>query len=345
MTEGQDECLSLALDAMGGDSAPNAVIEGADLVLSGAIPCEGRVHFSIYGKGDVVLPVLSKYKRVAANSVFIDVADAVLASDRPSYALRHRRNSSMWKAIEDVKKGLVRAMVSAGNTGALMAISRCVLGTMQDIDRPAIATAFPSKRDSFVIVDLGANVECDAYALFQFALMGVAFAKTVLGRSEPKVGLINIGEEEVKGTSAVREACALLREAGSKINFHGYIEANDALAGDVDVVVTDGFTGNVMLKAVEGVADVILSSLRDTVRSSLVTRLGGLLLRGGIKRMLGRLDPDRYNGAMLLGLNGIVVKSHGGADARAFAYAIKTAVSSARYDVVSRIAAEINEIG
>ncbi|QJC27382.1 phosphate acyltransferase [Anaplasma platys] len=345
MTEGQDECLSLALDAMGGDAAPDAVIEGADLVLSGAIPCEGRVHFSIYGKGDVVLPVLSKYKRVVANSVFIDVADAVLASDRPSYALRHRRNSSMWKAVEDVKKGLVKGMVSAGNTGALMAVSRCVLGTMQDIDRPAIVTAAPSKKDSFVIVDLGANVECNAYALFQFALMGVAFAKTVLGRSDPKVGLINIGEEEVKGTVAVREACALLREAGSKVNFHGYVEANEALAGKVDVVVTDGFTGNVMLKAMEGTADLIFSAFKDTARSSLIRRIGGLLLRGGIKRMLGRLDPDRYNGAMLLGLNGIVVKSHGGADGEAFAYAIKAAVSAARHDVVSRIAAEISEIG
>lgn len=226
-----------------------------------------------------------------------------------------------------------------------MAISRCVLGTMQDIDRPAIAVAFPSKKDSFVIIDLGANVECSAYALFQFALMGVAFAKTVLGRSDPKVGLINIGEEEVKGTSAVREACALLRDAGSKINFHGYIEANDAIAGKVDVVVTDGFTGNVMLKAVEGVADTIFSTLRDTVRSSLVRRIGGLLLRGGLKRMFGRLDPDSYNGAMLLGLNGIVVKSHGSADGEAFAYAIKSAVSAARYDVVSRVAAEISEIG
>ena len=344
MTDSQDESISVALDAMGGDAAPDAVIEGANLVLSGEVPCDGKVHFSIYGKEDVVAPVLSKYKLVGNNSVFIDVPDVVLSTDRPSYALRHRRRSSMWRAVEDVKKGLVAGMVSSGNTGALMAISRYVLGTMQSIDRPAIATALPSRESNFVILDLGANVECNADALFQFAVMGVAFAKAVLGRKDPKVGLLNVGAEESKGTSEVQRAFALLKDTKLKMDFYGYIEAEEVFNGNVDVLVTDGFSGNVLLKTAEAVANLLEDLFKGVVKSSIICKMAAGMLLPALKRGTRHMNPKQYNGAMLLGLDGVVVKSHGGADGKAFAYAIRTAVNSARYDIVSKIASEISVI-
>ncbi|MDB1135224.1 phosphate acyltransferase PlsX [Candidatus Anaplasma sp. TIGMIC] len=346
MTESQSESLSIALDAMGGDAGPEAVIEGANMFLSGVVPCPGKVHFSIYGKQDAVLPVLSKYKLVEENSIFIDVPDAVLSTDRPSYALRHRRRSSIWQAVEDAKKGLVGGVVSSGNTGAVMAISRYLLGTIESIDRPAIASAIPSgSGKDLLILDLGANVECSAEALFQFAVMGVAFAKAVMGRSDPKVGLLNVGEEEVKGTYVVQEAFALLRKAKSKMDFYGYVEADVALKGEVDVLVTDGFSGNVMLKTIEAVANTLVGMLKDSLKTSLVSRIAAYILRPNFRRVLRVVEPKTFNGAMLLGLNGVVVKSHGGADAKAFAYAIRATVNAVRYNIVSKIVSEISEIG
>ncbi|ANC34060.1 phosphate acyltransferase PlsX [Anaplasma phagocytophilum] len=345
MTEIRDDSISIALDAMGGDSAPDAVIEGANLVLSGVVPCDGKVHFSIYGKKEEVLPVLAKYKLVEANSVFVDVSDAVSSSDRPSYALRHRRRSSMWHAVEDLKKGLVSAVVSAGNTGALMAISRHLLGTIHSIDRPAIAVAMPSQKSSFVVLDIGANIECSADALLQFAIMGVAFAKAILGRTDPKVGLLNVGSEEVKGTYAVQEAFSLMRAAKSKMDFYGYIEAEEVFKGEVDVVVADGFSGNIMLKTTEAVANLLMSLFKDVVKSSITAKIAACMLKPSVRKTMELVDPKLYNGAMLVGLNGVVVKSHGSADGKAYACAIKTAVHSARYAIVSKIASEISEMG
>ena len=341
MTRGGN-CISIALDAMGGDSGPEAVIKGADLVLSGVIPCECDLHLSIYGKESAVLPVLGEYKLVEKHSVFIDVPDAVSADDRPSFALRHRKKSSMWCAIEDIKKGVVTSAVSAGNTGALMAISRYLLGVLQGVDRPAIAAIFPSKKNDFVVLDLGANAECSPDALFQFAVMGRALASSVLGIADPKVGLLNIGAEEIKGTCLVREAFALMRDARPSINFCGYIEAKEAFEGTVDVVVTDGFSGNIMLKTCEAIADLTLHILREMVRSSFWGRAAMRVLGSGFKRRVygSAVDTRSRNGAMLLGLNGIVVKSHGSADAVAFAYAIKAAAYAVDQGIMAKIASE-----
>ncbi|ACZ49095.1 glycerol-3-phosphate acyltransferase/fatty acid synthesis protein PlsX [Anaplasma centrale str. Israel] len=340
--------VSVALDAMGGDCGPEVAIKGADLVLSGVVPCECKVHLSIYGKESAVLPVLSRHRLVEKNSVFIDTPDAVLPDDRPSFALRHRRKSSMWCAIEGVKKGMVASAVSAGNTGALMAISRYLLGTLQGIDRPAIATVLPSREGNFVVLDLGANAECVPDSLFQFAIMGRAFSKTVLGVKNPKVGLLNIGAEETKGTCGIKEAFALMRDAKQGINFYGYIEAKEAFDGVVDVVVTDGFSGNVMLKTCEAVAGLTLHILKKEICSSLFGRALMRVARPFYfrKRASGSaLDVRSYNGAVLLGLNGVVVKSHGSADAVAFAHAIKEAVCAiSQGAMVKEMISEVSNI-
>ncbi|MGN7661096.1 MAG: phosphate acyltransferase PlsX [Anaplasma sp.] len=338
------DSVSIALDAMGGDSGPESVIRGADLVLSGEIPCERKLHLSIYGKGEAVVPVLGRYKRVEKNSVFIDVPDAVLSDDRPSFALRHRRRSSMWCAVEDVRKGVVSAAISPGNTGALMAMSRYLLGTLHGVDRPAIAAVLPSRGRSFVILDLGANVECGPGALLQFAIMGRALARTVMGREHPKIGLLNVGGEETKGTHAVKEAFALMRNSEPGMNFHGYVEAGDAFRGLVDVVVTDGFSGNILLKTCEAVADLSCFMLQKAVRSYFLGKVAMYIFGPGLRQHTAGTDTRSYNGAILLGLNGVVVKSHGSADGRAFGYAIKNAVCSVSQNIISRIASEMREI-
>src|SRR5690606_28936379 len=215
---------------------------------------------------------------------------------------------------------------SAGNTGALMAMAKFVLKTLPGIDRPAIASIFPTLRGESVMLDLGANVECDAENLVQFAVMGDAFARCVLGLPHPTVGLLNVGSEEMKGHEALREAAARLRAPNSPVAFHGFIEGNDIAGGVVDVIVTDGFTGNVALKTAEGTSKLFGEYLRQAFRHSLLARLGYLLASPALKKMRARIDPRRYNGAMFLGLNGIAVKSHGGADALGFANAIGVAV-------------------
>jgi glycerol-3-phosphate acyltransferase PlsX len=228
-------------------------------------------------------------------------------------------------AIDAVRDGRADGVVSAGNTGALMAIAKFVLKTLPGIDRPAIATIFPTRRGESVMLDLGANIECDADNLVQFALMGDVFARTVLGLMQPTVGLLNVGSEDLKGNDAVRAAGARLRGGMTPIRFHGFIEGDDIAAGTVDVIVTDGFTGNVALKAIEGVAKLFSESLRASFHHSLPARIGYVFARGALKKFAARLDPRRHNGAMFLGLAGIAVKSHGSTDAFGFANAIGVA--------------------
>ncbi|AAZ68609.1 phosphate acyltransferase PlsX [Ehrlichia canis] len=334
--------ISIAVDAMGGDFAPEAVIGGLDFALTNLLDNKD-VSFNIYGQESQVLPMLDKYKNVKEHSLFIDTPDIVLANDKPSFALRKRKSSSMWCAIESIKNGVTSGVVSSGNTGALMAISCFVLGTLPNIKRPAICCALPSKCERyFVILDLGANVDCSANSLFQFAIMGNAFAKAVLNVPNPKVALLNVGEEEVKGTDVIREAFLLLRQAESSINFCGYIEPINMLGGEVDVVVADGFCGNVVLKVAESIAYIFKSVFEKSVSSSIITKIAGLLLKSSMKRNFMKFNPKIYNGAMLVGLNGVVVKSHGNADKIAFAHAVKVAVNAARNNINAKI---IHELG
>ena len=316
------DSVTIALDAMGGDRAPAMVLRGADLALER----HPEARFLLFGNEAQIAPLLAKLPRLAAAASVHHTDEVVLDDAKPSVALRTGRRSSMRLAIDAVAAGRADGVVSAGNTGALMAMAKIVLKTLPGIDRPAIATLFPTRRGETVMLDLGANVECDAENLVQFALMGDVFARTVLGLTHPTVGLLNIGSEDLKGNEAVRAASARLRGGMTPIRYHGFVEGDDIAAGTVDVIVTDGFTGNVTLKAIEGVAKLFGESLRASFQYSLSARIGYLFARGALKKLAARLDPRRYNGAMFLGLAGIAVKSHGSTDAFGFANAIGVAV-------------------
>ena len=315
------DSITIAIDAMGGDHAPAMVLQGADIALE-RYP---GAQFLLFGDASQINPLLAKLPRLVAAATLQHTDEAVADDAKPSVALRTGRRSSMRLAIDAVADGRADGIVSAGNTGALMAIAKFVLKTLPGIHRPAIATILPTRRGESVMLDLGANIECDAENLVQFALMGDVFARTVLGLVQPAVGLLNVGSEDLKGNDAVRSAAARLRGGMTPIRFHGFIEGDDIAAGTVDVIVTDGFTGNVSLKAIEGVAKLFSESLRASFDHSLTARIGYVFARGALRKFAARLDPRRYNGAMFLGLAGIAVKSHGSTDAFGFANAIGVA--------------------
>ena len=332
--------ITIALDAMGGDHAPAMVLTGADIALQR----HPDAHFLLFGNNTQIAPLLAKLPRLGKAAVLHHTDEAVLDDAKPSQALRGGRRSSMRLAIDAVADGRADCVVSAGNTGALMAIAKFVLKTLPGIDRPAIATIFPTRRGESVMLDLGANIECDADNLVQFALMGDVFARAVLGLTQPTVGLLNVGSEDLKGNDAVRGASARLRGGMTPIRYHGFVEGDDIAAGTVDVIVTDGFTGNVTLKAIEGVAKLFSESLRASFRHSLSARIGYLFARGALKKLAARLDPRRHNGAMFLGLAGIAVKSHGSTDAFGFANAIGVAVDLKVNGFLQQISDELRRL-
>ena len=329
--------ITVAIDAMGGDRAPAMVLQGADIALERHPGAE----FLLFGDEARIAPLLARLPRLAKAATVHHTVEVVLDDDKPSLALRSGRRSSMRLAIDAVAEGRADCVVSAGNTGALMAMAKFVLKTLPGIDRPAIAALFPTRRGESVMLDLGANVECDAENLVQFAVMGDVFARTVLGLPQPIVGLLNVGSEDLKGNDAVRGANARLRDGLTPIRFYGFIEGDDIAAGTVDVVVTDGFTGNVTVKAIEGVAKLFGESLRASFRHSVPARVGYVFARASLKKLAARLDPRRYNGAMFLGLAGIAVKSHGSADAFGFANAIGVAVDLKRNGFLVKIIDEL----
>jgi glycerol-3-phosphate acyltransferase PlsX len=332
--------LTIALDAMGGDHAPQVVIAGADMARE-RFP---ELRFLLHGDERLLRALLRARGQLAARSLIEHTPERVDPDARPSQVLRQGRGTSMCLAIEAVKAGRASAAVSAGNTGALMALAKFVLKTLPGIERPAIASLMPTRRSEAVFLDLGANSECDADNLVQFAVMGEVFARAVLGVTKPTVGLLNIGTEEVKGHDTIREAAAALRASHLPIEFRGFVEGTDLTSGKVDVVVTDGFTGNVALKVLEGTVGLYTQFLREAFKSSLVAQLGYVLARPALQLLRQRLDPRRYNGAMFLGLNGVVVKSHGGTDALGFANAIGVAVELVQRGTNQRITAELNRL-
>ncbi|MDD2326216.1 MAG: phosphate acyltransferase PlsX [Alphaproteobacteria bacterium] len=327
----------IALDAMGGDEGPDMVIAGAALALE-RYP---KLSFIIYGDESKVSPILRRYPALAGASELRHTSESISPCMKPSLALRQGRQSSMRLAINAVAKGEACSVVSAGNTGALMAMAKFVLKTMPGIDRPAIATVFPTQKGECVVLDLGANLECDAENLVQFALMGGIFCHAVLGVQNPSIGLLNIGVEEMKGHDEVRTAASILRERPLPGTFCGYVEGNDIMSGNVDVIVTDGFSGNIALKTAEGTAKMIIQMLRQTFQSSLMAKIGYLFARGSLKKMRLRADPRRYNGAMFLGLQGVCVKSHGGTDPEGFANAIGVAHDLVAHRFNERIGQEL----
>jgi glycerol-3-phosphate acyltransferase PlsX len=315
------ERLTLSLDAMGGDNSPRIVIEGVNLVLK-ELP---HVDYLLFGDEAQINPLLDEFPKVRDSCEVRHTADVVDNDMKPAVALRSARQSSMRLAINAVKDGEAAGVVSAGNTGALMAIAKFVLKTLPGIKRPAIAGYFPTRNGDTVMLDLGANVDCDADNLVQFAVMGEVFARNVLGIKEPSIGILNVGAEGLKGNEAVKKAAAILEKTDLPIKFHGFIEGNDIPFGTVDVVVTDGFTGNIALKTAEGTIKMVGFYLRQALMSSWISRIGAILASGALRKLKHRYDPNRYNGAMFLGLNGICVKSHGGTDAYGFSHAIKVA--------------------
>jgi glycerol-3-phosphate acyltransferase PlsX len=332
--------ITIALDAMGGDRAPAVVLDGADLALER----HPDVRFLLFGAEAKIRPLLERLPRLGAAVTLHHTDELIPPEAKPSVALRAGRQSSMRLAIDAVAEGRADGVVSAGNTGALMAIAKFVLKTLPGIDRPAIASIFPTLRGESVMLDLGANVECDDDNLVQFAMMGDVFARTVLGVVEPTIGLLNVGSEDLKGNDAVRNASARLRSGAIPLRFHGFVEGNDIAAGTVDVVVTDGFTGNVALKTAEGTARYFIESLQAALRHSLRARIGYLFARGALKKLRSRIDPRRYNGAMFLGLGGIAVKSHGSADAFGFANAIGVAVDMRINGFLDKIRRELSRV-
>ncbi|MDP1865747.1 MAG: phosphate acyltransferase PlsX [Reyranella sp.] len=323
----------LALDGMGGDNAPEVVVNGADIARE-RYP---GASFLLFGDPARLKPLVDRRKGLAQALEIVPAEDAVSPDDKPSFALRRRRQSSMWLAVDAAAQGRADTVVSAGNTGALLAISMVAMRMLEGAHRPALASFMPTNRGETVMLDLGANLECDAENLAQFAVMGSVFAQVLLGLSEPTVGLLNVGSEELKGHEELRQAAMMLRREGSPVSFHGFVEGNDIGAGKVDVVVTDGFTGNVALKTIEGTAKLYTTFVREAFRTSTFAKIGALFAAGALVKMRKRVDPRRYNGGVFVGLDGVCVKSHGGTDALGFAYAIGMAIDMVRYEYKSKL--------
>ncbi|PZN80958.1 MAG: phosphate acyltransferase PlsX [Candidatus Methylumidiphilus alinenensis] len=329
---------TIALDAMGGDYGPEVVVPAA-LVSLDRNP---NLNLILVGDGAILKASVANSNHFGNRLTIRHASELVEMHESPSKALRNKKDSSMRVAINQVKDGTADACVSAGNTGALMAISKFVLKTIPGIDRPAIIGVVPSLHGHTHVLDLGANVDCSAEHLLQFAIMGYELVKAVEKIPNPKVGLLNIGEEEIKGNEQVKQAVKLI--ADSHINFIGFVEGNDIYTGDVDIVVTDGFIGNVALKASEGLAKMISVALKQAFSESLLTKMAGVVALPVLRAFRKRFDPRQYNGASFVGLRGIVVKSHGNADRTAFAKAIEIAVLEIENAVPDKIGQRVSEL-
>jgi glycerol-3-phosphate acyltransferase PlsX len=330
----------IAIDAMGGDGGPAAMIAGA----ARARRRDSSLEFLVYGDERQVRAQLERHNRLRSAVTVVDSPEAIGASEKPTQAIRRAGTTSMGMAINAVKGGKADAAVSGGNTGAMMAMSKLALRTMPGIDRPALSALLPTLGENdCVMLDLGANTECDAQNLVQFAVMGAAYARTVLGIAKPRVKLLNIGTEELKGTDELKEAASLLREADYlPFRFDGFTEGDQLSRGHVDVVVTDGFSGNIALKTAEGTARFVTDLLRRAFKSSFRSKAGFALSRPALDLLKVHLDPNNHNGAVFLGLNGLVVKSHGAATPKGVANAIHVAASMVRNDITRKIGEDLD---
>ena len=327
--------IRISLDLMGGDFGPQVVISGA----AKALDRHPDISFVFYGLKEQCDPVLAKFPKLKEKSVFHDCELAVSMEEKPSQALRRGRYiSTMWRSIEAVKTGDADVAVSAGNTGALMAMAKFCLRTMANIERPAIAAIWPTLKGESIVLDVGATIGADAQQLMDFALMGGAMARALFEIERPTIGLLNVGVEEVKGQEEVKEAGRLLREANiDSLEYSGFVEGNDLGKGTVDVVVTEGFSGNIALKTAEGTAKQIAEYLRAAMSRTLLARIGYLFAKGAFDMLREKLDPSKVNGGVFLGLNGIVIKSHGGANAEGIAAAIEVGYDMAKNGLNQKI--------
>ncbi|MBE6445195.1 MAG: phosphate acyltransferase PlsX [Alphaproteobacteria bacterium] len=331
--------LVISVDAMGGDKSPRVVIEG----LAIAIKKNPDARFILFGDEAKVKPILEQYPDLSKVCELRHTSEMVRNEDKPSQVIRNR-NTSMYMAIDAVKKGEAQAIVSAGNTGALMAISKLVLKTITKIHRPAIVSIMPHRTGKYVMLDLGANTECSAINLAEFSLMGDILARNALGIEKPRIALLNIGAEEMKGKEEIRQAAQLIKNSKMNIDFRGYIEPHEIPNGVADVIVSDGFTGNIALKSTEGTARLVIRMVKDAVKSSFWAKLGIPFMLGVILKIKKTMDPRLYNGAMFVGLNGLSVKSHGGTDALGFSVAVNNAISLVRQNFVTTIREEIEKV-
>ncbi|HKX52814.1 MAG TPA: phosphate acyltransferase PlsX [Nitrosospira sp.] len=331
--------ITVAVDCMGGDHGPHVTVPAVVDYLQR----NPAIDVVLVGLPDVIESELRALKCTQSPQLRIHAASEVVGMDEsPATALRGKKNSSMRVALDLVKSGEAQACVSAGNTGALLATSRFVLKTLPGIDRPALAVVLPTMRGHTYVLDLGANVDCTAEHLLQFGVMGATLVSSIENKEKPSIGLLNIGEEEIKGNDVVKRAAELLRDSG--LNFYGNIEGNDIYKGTTDVVVCDGFVGNVALKTSEGVAQMLSHYLREEFRRNLLTKLAGLIALPVISAFKRRVDHRRYNGASLLGLRGIVIKSHGSADRHAFGFAIARAVDEVRGGMLRHISERVAQL-
>ena len=333
--------LIIALDAMGGDLGPAVVVPG----VARSVLRHPEAHYLLFGDRARIEPLVSRHPNLVGRCEIRHTDVCISMDAKPSQALRQGRGkSSMWMAIDAVRAGEAHAAVSAGNTGALMAMARFILKTLPGVSRPAIAAMWPTLRGESVVLDVGATIGADAMQLVEFAVMGEAMARCLFGLEKPTIGLLNIGVEEIKGVEQVKEAARLLRELKLPLEYAGFVEGDDIGKGSVDVVVTEGFSGNIALKAAEGTAKQLTTYLKMVLARTLISRIGAFLASGAFRTLRDRLDPRKHNGGLFLGLNVIVVKSHGGTDDLGFATAIDVAIEMVRNDLVTKIRTDMDEV-
>jgi phosphate acyltransferase len=331
----------VAVDTMGGDFAPDIVIEG----LNFSSIRHPDVHFLLFGQESRVSPLLKKAPSLASRSTFFHCDTVISMDDKPTQALRKGQETSMWRAINAVRENKARVVVSAGNTGALMAIAKFQLRTLAGIDRPAIAALWPNLKSQSIVLDVGANIDADSKQLVDFCIMGAKYAQALLYKKRPLVGLLNIGTEALKGNEVVRATHNILKDLKDlDFEYQGFIEGNDISMGVVDVVVTDGYTGNIALKTAEGTARLVGTYLKNALSSSIMAKVGVLLAGTALEAFKDQIDPRNANGGVFLGLNGLVVKSHGGADGLGFSTATDLAINLASADILEGIIKDLNTL-
>tara|TARA_Y100000992_G_scaffold45193_1_gene25925 strand:- start:1570 stop:2577 length:1008 start_codon:yes stop_codon:yes gene_type:complete len=331
--------ITIAVDAMGGDNSPNKIIEGISLHSSEA----SNVSYKIFGKQDLIVPLLNKYNVPKNKYDLIHTDNFVEAEDTALSAAKRGKNTSLWLSINSLKNDNADAIVSAGNTGALFLISKLNLKMIENIDKPALSALWPSKKNMNVVLDLGANIECNSKNLIDFSIMGSALLKALFINEKPKVALLNIGSEELKGNAVIKETYQALNENKNTLfDFMGFIEGNNIMDGDVNVIVSDGFTGNIALKTAEGTSNFITSELKKALTSSLIGKFSSLINYNNLKKFKNKLDPRLYNGAILLGLDKPVIKSHGSTDSIGFANSLKVCEQIIRGKLINQIKENIN---
>lgn len=337
--------IVISLDCFGGDNSPSAVVEGMMIFFKKNRYSKDNIKFLLFGDAGLIEKELGRYKNETICCEVIHTDKKISSEEKPSIAVRRGKGSSMWLAIESVKEKRANACISGGNTGALMAISKLLLRTLPNVDRPALIQIMPvQNNESVALLDMGANIDCTSENLYQFALMGSIYYSAIVGKENPKIGLLNVGSEDLKGNDVVKHTAFMLKESPLKENFYGFVEGNDIFRNIVDVIVTDGFTGNVALKTIEGTVKFLTTNIKNMLKKSILAMIGSIFLFSPLKKFRKKMNPDNYNGALFIGLNGISVKSHGNANGQAFCCAIEHTLKLIKGNINDKIVNILNEV-